>query len=245
MNSAADSESSNIWIFLGGLPPPASFLSNGYQLFPTSAKVKDPWSFTSTPLICLHGAVFRHRDNFTLETTTATKLSQCERTFTCCDEKLSQCERTFTCYDEIVSVWTHLHVLWRKIISVWTHLHALRRKIVSVWTHLQVLRRNYLSVNAPSRTKSKANRREQCWPPEDIWRAAAGQQVDGSGQGRRGWEPHPPGTSLVLCSPRGLQTAVRGAEQMSPSELADALRIQLQITILDFYCCLEVVTVAF
>jgi hypothetical protein len=33
---------------------------------PSSAEVKNAWSFTSTRLTCLHSDVLRHRDNFTI-----------------------------------------------------------------------------------------------------------------------------------------------------------------------------------
>jgi hypothetical protein len=32
---------------------------------PSSAEVKNAWSYTPTPLICLHGVLLHHRDNFT------------------------------------------------------------------------------------------------------------------------------------------------------------------------------------
>jgi hypothetical protein len=60
---------------------PPGFLFNGYQgalsleikrpgreadhSAPSSAEVKNAWSYTSTLLTRLHGAVLRHRDNFT------------------------------------------------------------------------------------------------------------------------------------------------------------------------------------
>jgi hypothetical protein len=31
---------------------------------PFSAEVKNVWSFISTPSVCLHGVVFKHRDSF-------------------------------------------------------------------------------------------------------------------------------------------------------------------------------------
>jgi hypothetical protein len=48
----------------------------------SSGEVNNSGSFTATPLIRLHGTVFRHRDSIKLETT-ATKSSQCESTLKC------------------------------------------------------------------------------------------------------------------------------------------------------------------
>jgi hypothetical protein len=58
---------------LGPTQPPTHWIPEaptpGVKLttHPPSAEVKNAWSYTSTPPVCLHGVVVKNSDNFTFE----------------------------------------------------------------------------------------------------------------------------------------------------------------------------------